>query len=246
MDDKARWGDKAGWGREARGGDARTPVPLPGDLDGRHGQDAGRRPRAPWKRTIELEHRLVLLAAVVLLASGHAPRASLSQDALDRSLAQGVDPDLIYLVDLPGFELADLSAGVVGDDGFGATYWSQDGRVELRAHHSTSDGALLASTRLMGAEPWTAPVRCEHDEVGSYRSAGGRHEYAVLRAGHLIWLNCPVGLVDRAVLKAAMAGVRQVTWKGSRTPPPRHPPVRRGDLPTTGDGAPVEYRGVGG
>lgn len=243
MDNGARWSDKAGWGS----GDAKTSGPRPGDRDGgRHGQGADPRRKAPWKTATELEHRLVLLAAVILLASGRGPRASLSQDSVDRSLSQGVDPDLIYLVDLPGFELADLSAGVVGDDGFGATYWSPGGHVDLRVHHSTSESARLASTRIMGAEPWTAPVNCESDEVGRYRSGGGRHEYAVLRAGHLIWLNCPVGLVDRAVLKAAMAGVWQVTWKGPRTPPPRHPPVRRGDLPATGDGAPIKYRGAGG
>ncbi|MFF3437184.1 hypothetical protein [Streptosporangium sp. NPDC002721] len=177
---------------------------------------------------------------------------SLGEESLDRSLAQGVNPDLIYLVDLPGFELVDMSVGVVGDDGFGADYLSSRGtsegrRVQLRIHRETFGDALCASTRLSGSVPWTVPLRWERDEVGWYRLGGGRHEYAVLRgADHLIRLNCPVGDADRALLKAAVAGAWHVSWKGPRTPPPRDPPVRRGDLPSFGGGPPIKRRGVGG
>ncbi|MEU6788026.1 hypothetical protein ABZ912_53295 [Nonomuraea angiospora] len=56
-----------------------------------------------------------------------------SRAAMDLARRQGAAPELMYVVDLPGYELAEQSVGVINDDGFGAVYTSPDGkRVELR------------------------------------------------------------------------------------------------------------------
>lgn len=186
----------------------------------------------------------ILLGLAVL--SGCGTEGALSQAALDQARAQGVAPDLIYVVDLPGYELAEQSIGGVGDEGFGAFYVSPEGgQVELRIDRGTFSDALCADTPVKDAEP-TAAVRCERDEVGWYRVAGGRHEYTAVSGDHYIRLNGRVGEADRAALKAAVAGARHVTGEGSGTPLPPRTPVERGDLPTNGDGAPNNDVGAGG
>ncbi|WP_326823391.1 hypothetical protein [Streptosporangium sp. NBC_01756] len=194
-----------------------------------------------------MKRRLVPLVLLGMFVSGCGSEASLSQDALDRVRAQGVAPDLVYVVDLPGYELAEQSIGGVGEDGFGAFYVSPEGRqVELRVDRGTFGDALCADTPITDAEPPTAPVRCERDEAGWYRRGGGRHEYTAVRADHLIWLKGRIGEVDRAALKAAVSGARHATGDGSSTPVPPPGPVERGDLPTSGDGAPDNEAGPGG
>ncbi|MFI6316243.1 hypothetical protein ACIBG8_01920 [Nonomuraea sp. NPDC050556] len=145
--------------------------------------------------------------------------------AIDQALRQGVAADLIYLVELPGFTLNEQSVGVVGDEGFGAVYTADGGSrvVELRIDRDTA---------------------CEPDGSGWYRSGGGRQEYTAVRGDHFIRLTAELGDVDRATMKAAVEGARNVKVRG--TPSPSPPPVRRGDLPVTGDGAPVNNVGAGG
>ncbi|MFI6904572.1 hypothetical protein ACIBKY_25150 [Nonomuraea sp. NPDC050394] len=77
---------------------------------------------------------LALLALLALIAlSGCGSSTALSQAVIDQATRQGVAPELMYVVELPGFQLAEQSVGAVGEDGFGAVYTSADGRqVELR------------------------------------------------------------------------------------------------------------------
>ncbi|MEU7452050.1 hypothetical protein [Streptosporangium roseum] len=190
-------------------------------------------------------HVLPILLGLAVL-SGCGSEGTLSQAALDQARAQGVAPDLIYVVDLPGYELAEQSVGGVGGEGFGAFYVSPEGgQVELRTDRGTFSDALCADTPVKDAEP-AAAVRCERDEVGWYRVAGDHHEYTVVSGDHYIRLNGRVGEADRAALKAAVAGARHVTGEGSGTPLPSRTPVERGDLPTNGDSAPDNDAGAGG
>ncbi|WP_433360965.1 hypothetical protein [Streptosporangium sp. CA-115845] len=184
--------------------------------------------------------------AVLGLVVGCGSEASLSQNVLDQVRRQGAAPELIYVLELPGYELAVLSAGVFGNDGFGAVYFSEGSLVQLRVDRGTFSDARCADTPLMDADPPGAPVRCERDEVGWYRSGGGRHEYTAVRADHFIRLNGGVDEVDRAALKAAVAGARQAIPDGFGTPLSPSAPVERGDLPTSGDGAPNNKVGPGG
>jgi hypothetical protein len=187
---------------------------------------------------------IVVLGALVVVIAIRS-RGTFSQVAIDRVRVQGVAPDLIYVVDLPGYEIAEQSVGVIGEEGFGAFYVSPDGRrVQLRVDRGTFSDAECATTPVADAEPAAALVECDHDEVGWYRQAGGRHEYLAVREDALIRLNGQLGAAGRAALKAAMAGARQVQPTGNQAPTPS--PVERGDLPTNGDRAPNNQVGPGG
>ncbi len=199
-----------------------------------------------YDKVITMKERFVSVALLGLVVSGCGSEASLGQSVLDQVRRQGAAPELIYALDLPGYQLAEQSAGVIGNDGFGAFYFSGSARVQLRVDRGTFSDALCADTPLMDAEPASAPVRCERDEVGWYRSGGGRHEYTAVRADHFIRLNGGIGEVDRTVLKAAVAGARHAVPDGSGTSSPPPGPVERGDLPTSGDGAPNNEVGPGG
>ncbi|MET8154869.1 hypothetical protein ABZT47_00770 [Sphaerisporangium sp. NPDC005289] len=188
---------------------------------------------------------LVISFVVVAVLSGCGSQGVLSQTLIDQARAQGAAPDLIYVVDLPGYELAEQSVGVIGEEGFGSFYVSPEGRrVELRVDRGSFSDGQCTGTPITNAEPPTAPVRCDHDEVGWYRQGGGRHEYTAIRGDHYIRLAGGLADVDRAALKAAVAGARPATGTGTPSPPPS--PVERGDLPTSGDGAPNNEVGPGG
>ncbi|GLW23579.1 hypothetical protein DI270_015450 [Microbispora triticiradicis] len=166
---------------------------------------------------------------------------------MDHLRELGVAPDLVYLVDLPGYEMAEQSMGGVGEEGFGVFYTAPGGRqVELRVDRGAFDDDMCRSTPINLATPPDALVLCIHDEVGWYRMAGDRHEYVAPRGDVLIKLSGGVTDVSRAALKAAVAGARRATGdRKAGTAPPRVP-VERGDLPTVGDGAPDNEVGPGG
>ncbi|MFF4776377.1 hypothetical protein ACFY05_26305 [Microtetraspora fusca] len=190
----------------------------------------------------------VVLSVGLLTVAACGTGAPYSQALIDRARAQGSAPDLIYGVEVPGFELAEQSVGVIGEEGFGAVYASPSGaRVELRVDRGTFGDALCTETPIFDAEPGSA-VTCDRDEVGWYRSGGGRHEYVAVRGDHLIRLVGQIEEVARDALKSAVAGARNAVGDGTATgdgsPPPS--PVQRGDLPTHGDMAPDNHVGPGG
>ncbi|WP_336207270.1 hypothetical protein [Nonomuraea sp. LPB2021202275-12-8] len=170
----------------------------------------------------------VVLLAVTLL-TGCGSGAALSQSVLDQARRQGVAPDLMYVVDLPGYELAEQSVGAVGEEGFGAVYTAPDGKqVEMRIDRG----------------PYTCLGTCERDGDGWYTEHEGRQEYAAVRADHHVRLISAAGQVDRGVLKRAAEGARPAVGDGTPAPPPSQ--VERGDLPENGDGAPIDPTGPGG
>jgi hypothetical protein len=188
---------------------------------------------------------LVLAVFGLVAFAGRDSGASLPEADLGRIRAQGVAPDLIYLVDVPGYTLAEQSLGVVNEEGFGAIYSSPEGRtVELRVDRGAFGDDVCADKPVHNAA--VPPVTCERDEVGWYRTAGDRHEYIVVRGDHFIRLNGMLNEVTRETLKAAVAGARPVTSDGTGAPEPPRTPVERGDLPTVGDGAPNNEVGPGG
>ncbi|GAA4573724.1 hypothetical protein [Planotetraspora kaengkrachanensis] len=188
---------------------------------------------------------LVLVVFGLVAFAGRDSGASLPEADLARIRAQGVAPDLIYLVDVPGYTLAEQSLGVINDEGFGAIYSSSEGRtVELRVDRGAFDDAVCADMPVHNVVD--APVTCDRDDVGWYRTAGDRHEYIVVRGDHFIRLNGMATEVTRETLKAAVAGARQITGDVTEAPEPPRTPVERGDLPTVGDGAPNNEVGPGG
>lgn len=171
---------------------------------------------------------------------------------LDRLRAEGVAPELVYEVELDGYELAEQSVGVMGDDGFGAVYVSPDGpQVTLRVEWGTFSDDVCPETPLAGTETPTSPVACERDDAGWYRVAGDAHEYVVARGGRVLRLAGPRSAIGRAELESASVDARHVggagdggNGDGTTGPPPT--PIERGDLPATGDGAPDNDVGPGG
>lgn len=195
------------------------------------------------------------VAVLLLLATGCGSETSgaddgpapLPDDTYRRVLDQGVDPDIVHTIELPGFELAEQSAGVLGDADYGATYVPVEPphtvEVHLEVRSGTYDAARCESDPLQGAGP--APVTsCESDATGWYRTGGGWHEYVVLGDGHVLTISAPATAVDTDDLVAAALGARRQDGDAISPAPPSSP-VTRGDLPTTGDGAPVDPYGSG-
>jgi hypothetical protein len=197
---------------------------------------------------------LGLLGALGLVASAAcgSDDPTYSDAVMDRLSTEGVAPGLVYTVEVPGHELAEQSVGVVGDNGFGAVYVSPEGEdVALTVERGTFDDERCRTTPIANAEPPETTVSCERDDAGWYRTAADRHQYIVLLDDHVLRLDSATDDLDRDALRTALVDARQVTPADADTPPTTPTPsastsVERGDLPTTGDGAPDNHVGPGG
>ncbi|MEO3784717.1 hypothetical protein ABGB12_15375 [Actinocorallia sp. B10E7] len=195
-----------------------------------------------------------VFAALGLLALSACGSQVLSTAQMERLERDGVDLVLVYLVELPGYTLAEQSLGVIGEDGFGASYTGAGGKVaHLRVERAASADEVCAGP-LLDAPP-DAPVTCVRDDTGWYRTSNGRHEYVAFSGDHRLSLNAPLDDPDRDVLGRALAEAEDRFGSKARfgTPPPVRlndptptTPAPRGDLPTIGDGAPVHPSGPGG
>ncbi|MCW2882330.1 MAG: hypothetical protein JWQ95_6430 [Sphaerisporangium sp.] len=155
-----------------------------------------------------LKNAALVLAGGALLC-GCDGGAALGPVQFDELRSQGVASDLVYVVDLPGYELAKQSVSVYNDEGFQAFYFSPEGaEVWFGAERGAFSDVACLGKPVHDAEPATAPVSCESDDVGWYRTSGLQHEYAVVQDAHLIRLGGRQADVDREALKDAMAGVR--------------------------------------
>jgi hypothetical protein len=215
----------------------------------------------------------LLLPALVLLAAcgtekpgsgpaaGHpggsaGPAASASpagRGELDaRARALGMAPELVYVTEAPGYALARQSVGVLGDDGFSATYVARATGAQLRL--SVERGSIDAGTcpeRPVG-DLTGEPAVCARDGGLWYRTGAGWHEYALPGDGHVVRVSGEADAVPREVLRAAArAAHRPDAAETAALLPPAdpaatEPPVERGDLPSFGDGAPRNDVGAGG
>lgn len=184
---------------------------------------------------------------VALLASRPADAPPLSEAVIERLAAQGVDPDLVYTVELPGYELAEQSVGVVGDEGFQAIYVSPEGhQVQLTVDRGQFSDDMCSESPIPNTDPPATPTTCQRDGAGWYRAGGDRHEYVAMRDDHLLRLNTSTGGIDRAALETAVTHAQHVTAAHSDATERPTGPVERGDLPTNGDGAPINTVGPGG
>lgn len=139
-----------------------------------------------------------------------------------RVKAMGVAPELVYVTEVSGFTPAQQSVGVNGDDGFSVSYWSKDGGIL----HLYVDRAAWTSAGCPKQE------ECVKPEKGQVVHIGGEK-------------------VSRKVLREAAHAVHRpsATELAALLPAPAPTPtepVRRGDLPPNGDGAPDNSVGEGG
>lgn len=170
-----------------------------------------------------------------------------------RAQALGIAPELVYVTEAPGFAVAQQSVGVFGGDGFHTAYFSQKthAQFELFVDRGTLTAENCPKTQV--GQGSGESVACERDGDAWYRKAGGQHEYAVPRDGHVIRLVGDANRLDRAVLrKAAEATHHPDAAELTALLPPAPDgaaatePVERGDLPPVGDGAPNNEVGASG
>lgn len=186
--------------------------------------------------------RTALLLVPVVLAlgacagssgTGASPSATPDASTIAARMAWvGIAPELVYVTDLVGFDLATQSVGVVGDDGMSAAYVRAAGDtlgvVTLRTSRAPTPDVVPCADLPDSAEP---VLRC----------AVGRGVAHVVLEGED---------VEPAVLRAAGEAVREP--REDELPglfvdlPTPAPPVERGDLPPGWDGAPIDQPGLGG
>ncbi|MEV8113289.1 membrane lipoprotein [Streptomyces xiamenensis] len=141
----------------------------------------------------------------------------------------GVAPELIYLTEIPGYTLAPQSAGVIGEDGWGCSYVSATGgTIELRVER---------------AEPGAADTDITADR------AAGITEFHRIRDGVRISVLTTDPDADPDLLRAALEAAHPADAAELAEALPQEDggaPVRRGDLPPHGDGAPLDPEGAAG
>ncbi|MFJ6727244.1 hypothetical protein ACIQPQ_20295 [Streptomyces sp. NPDC091281] len=195
---------------------------------------------------------LLLLGAVVLTACGDEKAGAAADPAALASRAQtrGIAPELVYATDVPGHTLAPQSVGVLGDDGFSATYVSPEGgQVRLAVDRGAIGAADCAEQPAWPAGAAEAvPVTCVRDGDAWFRSGGDWAEYALPKRGFVIRVSGSG--VPRDTLREAADRVHRPTADDLDAllppEPDRGAPVERGDLPTDGDGAPDNDTDAGG
>ncbi|MFF8813301.1 hypothetical protein [Streptomyces pactum] len=193
-------------------------------------------------------------------ASPGADRAELAR----RAAALGTRLDMVYVIDLPGFEPAPQSVGVIGDHGFQSAYVRKAGGTVLLSVDEARGAGAACATPPAGApagkgssaggsatdRPATPPAsagpaeQCEADGGNWYRATAAEHEYALERDGLVIRLAADRQTVNRATLRRAAGTVHRADDAELARVLPARPgaaqPGERGDLPREGDGAPVD------
>ena len=182
----------------------------------------------------------IVLAVPAILALGACAGSGGAGDpALPTAIATwsepaGIAPDLVYVTDVEGFELNTQSVGVMGDDGMSAIYVRYGGEalatVMLTTSRDLTSNDVPCAELPDSSEP--APVlRCAVERGDAYIALDGED-------------------VDAATVRAAAEAVRV-----PRADELDHlfadvqvaeAPVERGDLPSEGDGAPLNEPGPGG
>lgn len=193
--------------------------------------------------------RIVTIAALLTTAGacGSESASPLSDDTYQRLMDYGVDPALVYVVDVPGFTLVEQSAGVIGDSDYGAAYRRDDGAlVWFDAKKQQVISCPTEPIFVNAGGEQDDVTDCESDSHGWYRTGRNRHEYVVMNGTAKLSLNAPLDAVDRATLTKVLLGAVHQDGKGISPAPPPTAPISRGDIPKHGDGAPVDPTGPGG
>jgi hypothetical protein len=187
-----------------------------------------------------------IMLGLALTGCGTGRAGAPTPDEVARARQAGVDVALVYVTTAKGYTRTSGGMGPYGDSGFQDVYASGADDLRLTVEKRTLDAATCPRLPVPAAEPAGAPVRCTDDGDGWARTSGDRAEYAVQRGEHLVRVSGtgPADLLRDAALRARPATSAELD---DMLPPASDgDPVRRGDLPDTGDGAPMNPTGPGG
>jgi hypothetical protein len=189
----------------------------------------------------------IVMLGLALAGCGNGPApASPSPELVARARQSGLDATLVYVTTADGYARTAGGLGPYGDSGFQDVYAAGRDDLRLTVEKRTLDAGTCPRLPVPAAEPPGAPVRCAADGDGFARDSGNRREYAVQRGAVLVRVSGtgPADLLRGAALRARPATAHELD---DMLPPARDgDPVRRGDLPDTGDGAPLNPTGPGG
>ncbi|MDT9680766.1 hypothetical protein RND61_01480 [Streptomyces sp. TRM76323] len=203
--------------------------------------------RRPAPPPAALALLLLLAACGTRTAGADVPdRAGLEA----RAAALQTRPEHVYVTEADGFDLAEQSVGVLGDDGFSATYVSPGGgAITLAVERGGVDAASCAELPAVSATG-PAGTPCEKDGAGWYRASDGAHAYVRAENGLRVRVSA-----DRSVDRDTLRGAAERAHRASdeeldavlpELRPGAGEPVERGDLPPVGDGAPRNDVGASG
>ncbi|MGW0548052.1 hypothetical protein [Streptomyces altiplanensis] len=209
----------------------------------------------------------VLLLLPVLAACG-TEKAGAPASAELQARAGESALELIYVTEVPGYEPAEQSVGVIGDDGFSAAYFSPGtgGQIQLTVDRGRLDETNCAPVPMetrteagtdTGARSGAGEGgECERDGDHWYRASGSSHEYARAYDGHVVRVGADRGTVDRETLRQAAEKAHRADNRELDAVLPESPGSgdgvgadempERGDLPPVGDGAPGNDVGATG
>lgn len=196
------------------------------------------------------------LAAVALSLAGCATAARGSDAAhpdliAERASAVGIAPDLVFAIDVDGYELAPQSVSPVDAEGMSATWFNETtgAMLTIRTDRGEMTASSCAKTPLWNAPP-DEPVTCTDEDGIWHRTAGGIHEYIAVRDGALVQVigmnNAPTADLLAAARAVRVPSDAELGLLFSDLPTGPAEPVERGDLPENGDGAPIDPVGPGG
>jgi hypothetical protein len=150
---------------------------------------------------------VLVLLGFGLAGCGTGGPEGLTPAQLDSVRAQGVAPEMVYVVESPGFRLVGQSVSVLRDEGYQAFYLSPRGRqMWFGVDRGSFSDAVCPERPVHGAERVSAPVTCERDEAGWYRVSGDRHEYAAGADGRVVRVGGVRGEIGRRALRTAITG----------------------------------------
>ncbi|WP_262056344.1 hypothetical protein [Streptomyces sp. STR69] len=134
-----------------------------------------------------------------------SPSPATSAEIASRAKALGFDPDLVYVIDPPGFTLAQQSVGV-SDVGLSVSYTSaKNGAViNLRVEPGTMTDANCTTQAVT-----TEHMTCVRDGNAWYRTGGGDAEYVMAAKGHLVHVAAEQDKVSREVLRESARSLRR-------------------------------------
>ncbi|MGI8333233.1 hypothetical protein ACRYCC_25050 [Actinomadura scrupuli] len=184
------------------------------------------------------------LAVLVLLAAGcGTEKAQDPSVRVSHSAVPGVAPELVHVLGAKGYTLAAGGEGPYGADGFQAVYTSGRTILKLTVEPRTLTAKTCPALPIPDA---AGPVTCTHAADGWYRTTADHREYALTRGGDLLIRLSTGQALSRKTLHTLALAVRPAApaAPGGSGAPSAPPP--RGDIPTTGDGAPVNSVGPGG